>query len=576
MFRLALGALVAVVSPLLAADAKQAIVELYKSGKIFDKGQYAKVRDAFAAYFEERHAEWLKKAWGEDHEALLAWLNAHPRIKGEFFNALREGDDNVPAALSLFRQIWKGFPGQVETYADLAIAVAVVWDNPRAVYNYAPHQVRTKSKMPEGEVDALGNFRYVVENEKIMEGRTKNLPWEFLTFVIDHKTPLKERAWAQAYYIANKGKGKWHQDVPYDYDMLDGEVKKSGKTPKLMGQDYTLANIRALGGVCAMQADFAARVGKSVGVPAVYCGGESAHRGRHAWWMYVRTEKTSTGQIKINLVSDGRFAGKDMFFTGDVLDPQSGKRMLDRDMERRLWVIGLDKEKKRHSDLLMRAYPWLARELEFDTRTKTAYLDKTLKLSNYAEEAWTELARMAKAGEFDGPKEKKIARDHLLALTTIFAAYPDFVWRIYDDFLTVCSDAKEQLKLYERAALAFEKAARPDLACDARLKIANTLVEHAKAQEAAKNLILAIRKFPTEGRYVPKMAKRLQEIAPHYKGGPVEVANLYLEIIPAMKVFYKGEEGVYYQSMLRQAIAFLEANALGTHERTLKAKVGAP
>ena len=168
---------------------------------------------------------------------------------GRFFNALREGDDNVPAALSLFRQIWKGFPGQVETYADLAIAVAVVWDNPRAVYNYAPHQVRTKSKMPEGEVDALGNFRYVVENEKIMEGRTKNLPWEFLTFVIDHKTPLKERAWAQAYYIANKGKGKWHQDVPYDYDMLDGEVKKSGKTPKLMGQDYTLANIRALGGV---------------------------------------------------------------------------------------------------------------------------------------------------------------------------------------------------------------------------------------------------------------------------------------------------------------------------------------
>jgi glycosyltransferase involved in cell wall biosynthesis len=43
------------------------------------------------------------------------------------------------------------------------------------------------------------------------------------------------------------------------------------------------ARIREHGGVCAMQADFAARVAKSLGVPAEYVGGEANSGGLHAW-----------------------------------------------------------------------------------------------------------------------------------------------------------------------------------------------------------------------------------------------------------------------------------------------------
>ena len=91
-------------------------------------------------------------------------------------------------------------------------------------------------------MDALGNFRYLVENEKVMEGRTRYLPWEFLVFVVDHRTPLPERKWAQQYYLNNRTRHSgWHKDVPYDKDMLAAEVEKtSGKKPHLEGREGPL------------------------------------------------------------------------------------------------------------------------------------------------------------------------------------------------------------------------------------------------------------------------------------------------------------------------------------------------
>src|SRR5262249_8428524 len=189
--------------------------------------------------------------------------------------------------------------------------------------------------MPEGLVDAVGNLDYMVANEKVTEGRLKFLPWEFLVFVVDHRTPLPEREWAQKYYQRARGRVKsWHQDISYDMDMLKGEIDpSSGLKPKLTGKDYTLANIKAYGGVCAHQADFAARVGKSVGIPSVFCYGKSAYRGLHAWWMFVQVQSATADQLRFNLVSDGRIAGfiKDQLYTGNVRDPQTGQEMLDRD-----------------------------------------------------------------------------------------------------------------------------------------------------------------------------------------------------------------------------------------------------
>src|SRR5260370_827486 len=146
------------------------------------------------------------------------------------------------------------------------------------------------------------------------------------------------------------------------------EEKNSTLTPKLAGHDYTLKNLIRFGGVCAQQADFAARVGKSVGIPAVYCSGASSYRGLHAWWTYVTIQKAGADSIQFTLNSDGRFVGfeKDAFYTGNVKDPHTGLNILDRDMERNLNLARHDRLGKPLRTLLLRAYPPLPTKLNRD------------------------------------------------------------------------------------------------------------------------------------------------------------------------------------------------------------------
>ncbi len=558
-------------------DADSAIVDLYKSGKLFDKAQYRAVRAAFAQRFEALHQEVIEKAFGDDRDKLTAWLQAHPDVKEDLYTALDEEHDNLDTALVLFKEIWKAFPDQAEAYASAAIAVAVTWDDDKhGVYDYTGHEIRTKSIMPGNQVDALGNFRYLVEEESVLEGRARHLPWEFLTFVVNHRTPVSERKWAQKYFQSARG-GRvksWHQDVPYDEDMLKGEMTKNPKLePKLASQDYTLANIKSRGGVCAQQADFACRVGKSVCVPAAFCSGESAYRGLHAWTLLVQVEQATKDKVTFSLISDGRFVGfvKDAFYTGTVIDPQTCQKMLDRDMEQRLWVVGTDRVGKRQADLLMRAYPWLCRQLDLDLKARVSYLDRCLTVSPYNETAWKAFARMAKDGELKAAhKEAVLAR--LTSLSKTFANYPDFIWEVFDDILTVQPDPQERVRQYEIAVGVFERHKRPDLVCDARLKIAEQLGKQEKWPAAAQGLVTAVRKFPTEGRYVPKMTQQLREVSKHYKAGNDTLAKLYLDLVPAMVLHYEGDTNEYYTKMYDQAMEFFRENKLDKYAAELKQK----
>lgn len=178
-------------------DAEKAIIELHKSGKLFDMTRYKTIRAAFADLFEKKHEAEIRQAYGTDPAAFTAWLDTHADIKQIFYTALKESFDKLPAALSLFKDTWKKSPEQLEKYPNLAIAVAVTWDDARSLYDDRNQQVRTKSLLPDQMVDALGNFGYIIAHDKIMQGRLRYLPWEFLVFIVDHRTPLDERDWAR-------------------------------------------------------------------------------------------------------------------------------------------------------------------------------------------------------------------------------------------------------------------------------------------------------------------------------------------------------------------------------------------
>jgi hypothetical protein len=550
------------------------IIELYKSGKLFQRDAYKQVRAAFAKRFEARHEDDLKKAYGEDFEAINSWFASNPDVRENFYTALVERHDDMTRALALFKEIWKQYPESLQKWNQLAIATAVTWDQDQGVYDYKQHQVRVDGTLPEGMLGALENYKFVVDNEKKMPQPVYFYPWEFLVFVVNHRTPLAERRWAQSFFQSTKSKTRsWHQDVPYDWAIIKREVEKdpSAGKPKLAGRPYTLENIRTYGGVCAHQADFACRTAKSLGIPAVWCWGASAYRDNHAWWMYVYVNNATKDEIKFSLMSDGRFDGKDNYYTGFVLDPQSGATMLDRDMERRLWLAGTDRLGKRLSSLIMRAYPSLAQACSFDVSEKVKYLDRCLKVSKYNEDAWVQFALLARNGEL-ADENKKIAVRHLGSLSDTFAAYPDFIWRIFDDLVAV-STPDERIKQYAGMQTQFEKAKRPDLACDARLKLTEVLVAESKQSAALAGLTALVKKYPTEGRYVPRMMTKMEAVADSVKGGPAQVAGLYADLIPGMIVYYRSDSTAYSKKMTEQARAFMQEHNLKQAAATLDSRI---
>jgi hypothetical protein len=219
----------------------------------------------------------------------------------------------------------------------------------------------------------------------------------------------------------------------------------------------------------------------------------------------------------------------------------------------------------------MRSYPSIAQALSFGTEEKVAYLDQCLKVSRYNEDAWVRFAQMARRGELND-ENKRIAVGHLASLSQTFAGYPDFIWRVFDDLIEVAVTG-EKIKQYESVLAQFQKAKRADLACEARLKLTQLQVAESKQPAALAGLTASVREYSTEGRYVPKLLKRMEEVAPYVKGGPAQVANMYIDLVPGMIIYYKSDNTVYFKKMRDQAKLFFEQNSLTQEAATLDARI---
>ena len=542
-------------------DLPPAVLDLHKSGKLFEKSEFKTVRAAAAQLFQTRQADTIQEVWGADHTALTDWLDKHKELKEELFSAVHPQKDDVTRALAVFHQLWKADPEAVAKYPNLAIAVSVVWDQPENVYDYRHHQVRTKSNLPADYLahKATDEFQYHVSRARALQGREPvsrldALPWEFLTYVVDHRTPVAEREWAVKEYLSKRAMiGKIYSDIEYDNVML----QTNSEVCKLNGRDYTLPEIRKHGGVCAMQADFAARVGKSIQVPAAYVRGEGQGLERHAWVMWVEVRSASKTSVNFQLESHGRYRG-DNYYTGELKDPHTGDDILDRDMERRLSAAALDRTGKRQADLVMGFYPDVAKAAELDPKKKVQFLLGVLKLSVYNEPAWLELARMCRDGEVT-PDARPLVLEQAQLLLSAFAKYPDFTWKVAGDLVSLQKDASLRNRFIGSLANVYENAKRPDLSCEARLKWADLMGEAKQWAAAAGGLATAIKKFPNEGRYVPRMLEKLKAVCKEFPGGREYLSRTYLELIKSVDPKRGNEVTDYFVKLSGDALAYFQA-----------------
>ncbi len=528
----------------------QAVLGLYRDEKLLVKKEYPALRALFAARFARQHEEEIRQGLGGDWGAMRAWFAEHRAIQETLYTAIRPEADKIPEVLRIFNEIRKQHPDKLAAYGELAIATAVVWDEPRrGVYHYDHHAERCKANMPEQLFGALENFKYLVAAEPVMQGRIQFVPWEFLVYVVNHQTPERERLWAGQKYLAKRAMfGKCYSEVPYDFEMLNsGSV-----TAQLNGRDYTLANIFGFGGVCAMQADYAARVGKSIGVAAEYVRGESAGNDRHAWVMWVELKQATPTGLVFSLESHGRYRG-DKYYVGNLDDPQTGKEITDRDMELRLQTVGLDAVAKRQTQLAMEVFPLICEREQLDTLQRLTLLGQVIAASPGCEPAWYAIARLAResSGDKQHAKQFNAAADRLF---TTFARWPDFTWKVFDDLAAYLDDVKQRNKVYERLIVMYEAADRPDLACEARLKWADMLVEQQQPLVAVEGLALTIKRFPGEGRYVPKMLDKIELLCADVKDANVHLARFYTEFLPLVPQKRQGEVTPYAVKMFERAV----------------------
>ena len=540
--------------PLTREDFNKAIVELFENKKLTSPDSYETIRDLNARVFEYEHQSEIETAFGDQAKKIEAWFVEHPEIKAELYTAIDPEFDDVTKALQIFRTLFETYPEKIVSYSELAIATAIVWDSKHGIYDYSRHQRRAKASMPSDQVDGIDGFKFLVDAEPFMEGRIQYVPWEFSKHVVNQFTPLAERNWAAENHLRNRiGFGKCYKDVPYDHVMLETKSQKG----KLNNHEYTLANLKQFGGVCAHQADYAARVGKSIGVPAEYVAGPGTSGGSHAWVMWVELKSVTKTGIKFSLESFGRYHS-DKYYVGKLREPQTGQVITDRELELRLHTVGLDAQAKRQSDLIMKSFPQLVADANLDIRDKEKLISAVIKLCPGNEVAWQALTDMSTSFVAEHKRNRSKMLKKIDTMFRTFENFPDFTWKLFDRMIEFESDPKKRNKLYGQLLAHYINYDRPDLACEARLKLTDYLVADGSQPEAVEGLAATIVAFPSEGRYVPRMLDRIDEICATDESLNSQRVEFYAKFLPMVPKYRITSPTKYCLATFERAIKLFE------------------
>ncbi len=247
-----------------------------------------------------------------------AWLLTHPEFSEAFF-ALVQPVDFLPEVFKILGELHDRDPARFETYAALALAIAVVYDVP------PPPDWPHRQVMPE----ALSRrwprvseaFGWWTEEDRA--GRTyhrlTDLAAEELKFVVDTPAPLAELAWSQQ--VANYPLSQLESTYTMIAYREDRAAKRMAMWPE---KSYTLPAILGAGGICVDQTYFATAAGKARGVPTLFFEGPGRD-GRHAWFGFLNEK----GKWQMDV---GRYASQRLV-TGFARDPQTWSTLSDHAIE---------------------------------------------------------------------------------------------------------------------------------------------------------------------------------------------------------------------------------------------------
>ncbi len=249
---------------------------------------------------------------------LQAWLIGNAAFSAEFF-ALLAPVDYVPRVFEILADLHRRDPLKFRSYANLALAIAVVYDVPPP--SNWPHSQVTTTALPRKFPEPGEAFSWWVKQDQLGHTLHKlgRLGADELKFVVDAAAPLAELDWAQSAWAHPLGQ------LPAAYAMIRYRKDRvAADLPIWPGRSYKLAEILAAGGICSDQAYFATEIGKARGVPTLYIYG-AGNDGRHAWFGFLDANRKWQ-------LDAGRYA-EQRLVTGYARDPQTWREFTDHELQ---------------------------------------------------------------------------------------------------------------------------------------------------------------------------------------------------------------------------------------------------
>ena len=228
-------------------------------------------------------------------------------------------DDFAPKVILNLQEIWKAHPGEWHEFLNLALALAVIMDQPAP--DFWPHRQVNQRDLPRRQLSPVESFGDWVK--AFHHGRLRMDPRHLdvgnLKYAVDAPIDPSELEWVRASPdLFRQDARRAFASIAYDKERVERQLFL------WPWGAYRLSSIRKHGGICVDQAYYAALSGKALGIPTIFFAGQG-NEGGHAW----------VGQWKGTAAWDlnaGRYEGQN-FATGEALDPQNWTPITDHDLE---------------------------------------------------------------------------------------------------------------------------------------------------------------------------------------------------------------------------------------------------
>lgn len=515
-------------------------------------------------------------------------LAAHTDVASHLAFQVDVGRDKPDAVYALLNRLLEERPAQCDAFPALAAAIAIVHDNP-------PREARAKAP------DPLELFDYYTQNSSRLVGGFGKLPVDQLVYTVATTASINELKWALQMYGGDRNIAKRYSEVPYDTEHF-----ARGAPLKLDKVDFTLENIRRVGGICVHQAYFAANVGRALGIPAVVDSGRGTVVG-HAWVGYLEVVGRTRWNFDVGRYDEYKAT------RGTVTDPQTGEAVSDAMVAITARSIGEKFETRFNASALAFA----AQRMEFldspkgvgadyppavkfegeapaprpaNLRTRLDLLDAAVRLCPESPTAWRQVVDLAEAGKLTGPDLKKWT-ESVMQLCGV--AYPDFALEVLTPLIDSAGDAKQKIRLWDWAYDKFYKGQgdtsrrRIDLAAAIRFHQGD-IYEKADMPDQALNCYKEIfTQFLNESASGYDALARAQKLLETRKADPGAILEMYKSAWQRAKKpgtvsseFIRGSNwfriGKTYEALLRKAGRAVEADQIAKQLPTFQRDPGAP